>query len=122
MRVRKVCVSGTKGVGRGIGAALMLSCRQRHCVLEAKLDCANGTRKDGIARACVGLTIMMAAGLGRRGLVRKFWEVVEAIETVFTFRKMLRVCDMSSSFVGVCESSCGNSIQSPSQTRKRTIT
>lgn len=70
MRVRNVCVSGTKGVGRGIGAALMLSCRQRHCVLEAKLDCANGTRKDGIDRACVGLIIMMATGLSRRKLAR----------------------------------------------------
>lgn len=58
IRVRKVCASGTNGVGRGIRIGLTRVCKCRAC--EAIRDCVKGRRKDGMDRNWGGLRTILA--------------------------------------------------------------
>ena len=53
---RKVCTSGTNGVGRGTRATFTRVCKFRAC--EAIRDCVKGRRKEGMDRSCGDLAII----------------------------------------------------------------
>jgi hypothetical protein len=63
MRLRKVCVLGTNGVGLGIGDALTVW--WRHRTRKAAVDCVKGSRKEAIGLALEDLAIIISGHCDR---------------------------------------------------------
>jgi hypothetical protein len=98
MTVRKVCMSGTNGVGRGIRVAFTWVCKHRACGVIR--DRVQGRRKDGMDRNCGALTIIVANTLYLVSRHRQLGECVDlpSLGTVLSSKGAVLKTNLVSSF------------------------